>query len=87
MKKKVFNIVFWTAFAILATIWLVDFFRVRAENDPIFCLSQKEHVFDDGTVGECVGLGYKVYHYNRESVGTGLEFGPFFIDMREPEEE
>ena len=81
--RKTLNIIFWVAFAILAFIWIFDFFRVRTENDPVFCIRERTHQFDDGTVDECVGLGYKVYDYNREDTFDGIEFGPFFISMRE----
>lgn len=84
MIKKILNIAFWVIFAIILTIWLVDFFRVRSDNDPIFCLYEKEHKYEDGEVYECIGLGYKVYEYNRESLDKGLEFGPIFIKMRQP---
>lgn len=84
--RLVGSIVFWVIFAILAFVWLVDYFRVSRESKPIFCLSNKTHEFEDGTVKECVGLGYKVYTYDRESLGKGVEFGSFFTKMKEPEE-
>jgi hypothetical protein len=85
MVKKILNIAFWVVFAALMFIWLVDFFRVRSEEDPMFCIRNKTYTFDDGEVKECLGLGYKVYKYDRESLTKALEFGPFFIEMREPE--
>ncbi len=84
MLKKVLNVAFWVLFAILLLIWVTDFLRVRADNDPIFCWGDKVHTFDDGDVEECTGLGYKVFKYNRDSLGQGSEFGPFFIKMQEP---
>ena len=75
-------VVFWVCFVILASVWLTDFFRVKTNNDPIFCLSEKTHKFDDGTVKECVGLGYKVYEYHRKSLDNAYQFGPFFIGMK-----
>lgn len=79
---KVFDVVFWVCFVILASVWLTDFFRVKTNNDPIFCLSENTHKFDDGTVKECVGLGYKVYEYHRKSLDNAYQFGPFFIGMK-----
>ena len=84
MIKKIFNVAFWVVFSILMAIWLIDFFRVRSNEDPMFCISRKTHKFDDGEIRECLGLGYKVFEYDRESLTKGLEFGPFFIQMKEP---
>ena len=81
--KKIFDVVFWIVIIGLAIIWLTDFINVKNDKDPVFCISQKTHTFDDGTVEECVGLGYKVYNYNRSSFSKGRQFGPFFIGMRE----
>lgn len=81
--KKIFDVVFWIVIIGLAIIWLTDFINVKNDKDPVFCISQKTHTFDDGTVEECVGLGYKVYTYDRSSFSKGRQFSPFFIGMRE----
>lgn len=81
----IFNVIFWVAFLIVSAIWVTDYYKVSNEEEPIFCLSNKTHTFDDGTVEECSGLGYKIYKYNRSSLGTGFQFGPFFVKMRQPE--
>ena len=83
IAKKIFDVVFWVVIIGLAIIWLTDFINVKNDKDPVFCISQKTHTFDDGTVEECVGLGYKVYTYDRSSFSKGRQFGPFFIGMRE----
>lgn len=83
IAKKIFDVVFWVVIIGLAIIWVTDFINVQNDKDPIFCISQKTHTFDDGTVEECVGLGYKVYDYNRTSLSYGRQFGPFFIGMKE----
>ena len=82
LAKRVWNVVFWTLFAGLFAIWITDYIMVRSEKEPLFCLSKETHKFDDGTVNECTGLGYKVYTYNRTSI-KATEFGPFFISMRD----
>lgn len=82
MTKKILNIAFWVVFALLMIVWITDFFRVRAEKDPVFCIRKTTHTYDDGIVKECLGLGYKVYKYERESLKEALEFGPFFIKIR-----
>lgn len=80
--KRIFDIVFWVLIISLAAIWLTDFFRVQNEKKPIFCLNEKTHEFDDGTVYECKGLGYKVYQYDRESINNAHQFSPFFVGMK-----
>lgn len=80
--RRVWDIVFWVGIIVLAAIWLTDFIKVQNEEKPIFCLVEKTHEFDDGTVDECVGLGYKVYEYNRESLSNARQFSPFFIGMK-----
>ena len=62
-------------------ILFVDFFRVKYEKMPIFCLSEETKKYDDGEVYRCTGPGYKVYKYDRESI-SAIEFGPFFIKER-----
>lgn len=43
------------------------------KDNPKFCLSESNKLYDDGYVYSCNGLGYKVYHYKRKSI-TGQEF-------------
>ena len=83
--RKIWDIVFWIVFAVVALTWVVDFFRVSDRKDPMFCLNKKTQTFEDGTVEQCTGLGYKVYEYNRSSLDSGIQFGPFFIKMKQPE--
>ncbi len=70
----------------LVLIWIIcffiDYFRARDAKDPFFCISKQTKTYDDGTVFSCTGLGYKMYRYNRASVSTQLEFGPFFMKER-----
>lgn len=84
MVKKILNIAFWVLFTIVMGIWLIDFFRVQNSKEPMFCLNKTEHKFDDGKVYECTGLGYKVYTYDRSSMEKAVQFGPFFVSMKEP---
>ena len=82
MVKKILNVVFWVVIVGLAAVWLFEFFQVKSNNDPKLCLKKEIHQYDDGTIMECTGLGYKVYKYERTSMAQGIEFGPFFIKMR-----
>jgi len=81
--KTIFNIFFWLAVIVLAFIWITDYTRVRDNKEPKYCVSTKIHEFEDGSVTECVGLGYKTYKYERISLPSSIEFGPFFMKMRE----
>lgn len=79
--RIIFDVVFWTVIAVLAIVWLTDFIKVQNDKDPVFCISKKTHEFDDGVVNECVGLGYKIYNYDRDSIDAN-QFGPLFIKMK-----
>lgn len=80
--KIIFNFIFWAVIIVLLFTWIMDYVHVRNNEKPSFCLKKITHKFDDGKVEECVGLGYKVYTYNRTSMTNGSEFVPFFIDMK-----
>ena len=79
--QRVMNIILWVVLFIWMGICLVDFFRTRTENEPIFCLSKETVKYDDGQVRICTGLGYKVFHYERASY-KGIEYGPFWSSDR-----
>ena len=59
LGRIIFDIVFWVVISILAIVWLTDFIKIQNGKEPVFCLAEKVHEFDDGTVDECIGLGYK----------------------------
>ena len=82
IAKRIFDVIFWVAIILLAIIWITDFSRLQGEKEPMFCLSEKTHEFDDGTVYECKGLGYNIYQYDRESIDVRNQFSPFFIGMK-----
>ena len=81
LGRVIFDIVFWVVISILAIVWLTDFIKIQNSKEPVFCLVEKVHEFEDGTVDECIGLGYKIYDYNRDSI-TAHQFGPLFIKMK-----
>ena len=80
--KLVWNIVFWTVLSVLAFVWIVDFVKVKNEKKPVFCVKNETHFFEDGEVDVCVGLGYKVFTYDRSSLTNGVEFGSLFTKMK-----
>lgn len=81
--KIVWNIVFWVVIIGLFVIWTIDFINVKNNKEPMFCIKEKTHQYTDGTTEECVGLGYKVFKYNRKSISKTSQFSPFFISMDE----
>ena len=68
--------------------WLLmgfyDYFRVRRDLDPLFCLSEKTNDYLDGSNYICTGMGYKMIRYNRSCL-SATEFGPFLLKERKCE--
>lgn len=81
--KIIWNIIFWGVVIVLAFVWIFDFIQVKNNKDPKFCIANKTHEFEDGKVEECIGLGYKVYNYDRTSLNIKTQFSPFFVGMKE----
>lgn len=79
--SKILNIVLWIILIVWMAICLFDFYKVSTEKDPVFCLKKETTSYDDGTVDSCLGLGYKVYKYNRTNY-SAIEFGPFWSKDR-----
>ena len=63
----------------------MDFYKTHKEEEPMFCIEKGTTKYDDGTVDWCLGAGYKIYHYKRNSF-TGIEYGPFWLKDRSNEE-
>lgn len=88
-RKRIVSRILNTIVGIILLVWmgicLVDFFNVREEKEPMFCISKETIEYEDGTVDSCLGLGYKVYNYKRDSY-RGIEFGPFWINDRSNKE-
>lgn len=84
--SKVMNVVLWVVLLVWMAICLIDFYKVHEEKDPYFCISKGVIKYDDGEVDWCLGLGYKVYNYNRKSF-KAIEFGPFWSKDRSVKEE
>ena len=84
--SKTLNIILWVVLFAWMALVLVDYFKVRNEEEPIFCwFNNHTTTYENGTVKECTGLGYKVINYNREDY-KAIEFGPFWIKDRTAEE-
>ena len=81
-RSDIIKIVILSVIIIWMICFFIDYFRARQSKDPLFCLSENVKQYDDGNVYSCLGLGYKMYRYDRPSISTKLEFGPFFIQER-----
>lgn len=80
MKRIIENIIK-VLIILLVVAWIViifiDSFRTKEEKDPMFCIKERTIKYDDGETYECIGLGYKMYRYNRKC--SAVHFGPFFL--------
>lgn len=79
--SKIANVVLWIILFVWMGICLIDFYNVHQKKEPVFCITKKTTKYDDGEVNSCLGLGYKVYKYDRQSF-NGIEFGPFWSKDR-----
>ena len=81
-KSDIIKIVVLALIIAWIVCFFIDYFRARQSKTPVFCIKEETKKYDDGTVYSCTGLGYKMYRYDRSSIATDLEFGPFFIKER-----
>ena len=82
---KVFKRVFWIIVILIIAINTFEFYRIRNGKKPLLCIKKEEHLYTDGTVNECIGLGYKVFEYKRTYL-HGTEFVSIFASERTSEE-
>lgn len=83
--SRVLNVLLWIVLLAWMALVVTDYIHVHNEEEPKFCwFNEKTTNYNDGTVTECTGLGYKVIKYNRTSF-KALEFGPFWIEDRTAE--
>ena len=83
--SRIMNVFLWIVLFLWMGVCLIDFYKTHKEEEPIFCLKKETTKYEDGTVDSCLGLGYKIYHYNRKSF-NGIEYGPFWSKDRSNEE-
>lgn len=79
--KKFLSALFWLLVIALMCLWTYEFYRVRNGKEPQFCIKKDTHVYVDGTTDVCIGLGYKVYDYDRYNI-VGTEFVSIFAKER-----
>lgn len=85
-KKKLFrriiNIILWIVLFGWMVLVIIDYINVNNNKEAQFCwFNEKVTTYDDGTVTECMGIGYKIINYKRASFNA-MEFGPFWIKDR-----
>ncbi len=81
--NKIMNIVLWVVLIAWMGICSIDFIRTKMDKAPIFTFKKSTSKYDDGTVDGYLGLGYRIYKYNRTSL-SGMEYGPFWIAEEQP---
>ncbi len=81
ITKKALNVIFWVVVIFLMSVWLFDFVQAKFDNKPTFCINRTTHTYSDGKVYECLGLGYKVFRYERTSMSKHMQFSPFFAQL------
>ena len=64
--NRIMNVILWIVLFIWMGICLFDFYKVHQTEDPVFCLKRETIDYKDGKVKSCLGLGYKIYQYNRK---------------------
>ena len=75
--SRIINVILWIVLLLWIAVCLIDFYNVKKGNDPKFCITKETITYSDGTVDSCLGAGYRVYVYNRNSY-KAREFGPFW---------
>ena len=83
---KILNVILWIIVFAWIAICLIDFYKTRKRQDPIFTFKHEVVKYDDGKVDSYLGLGYKIYNYQRKCF-NGIEYGPFWSKDRSIDEE
>ena len=79
--NKVMNVILWIVLFVWMAICLVDFFRTQQVKTPVFTFKHETTKYEDGTVDNYLGLGYRIFHYNRKCF-NGVEYTPFWSKDR-----
>lgn len=82
---KVFTFILKVLITVAVFVWIVvvftDYFRVRLNKEPMFCITERTIDYNDGSTYVCVGAGYKTIRYNRSCL-KATEFGPYVLKER-----
>ena len=74
---KILNVILWLVLFAWIAVCLVDFYKTRKREEPLFTFKKYTQKYEDGEVTSYTGLGYKIFDYNRKCY-NGIEFGPFW---------
>lgn len=80
---KIANIVLWVIAIAWIGVSLTDFIRTYFDKDPIFCIKEEVHKYDDGEVYVCTEFGFKFFDYKRDSY-RARQFGAFWTKEYDP---
>ena len=80
MTKKILLTLFIVVLVGWLSLILVDYFSIKQNKDPKFCLKTETVKHADNKKTEiCTGLGYKVQYYYNDDQLVASEIGPLFI--------
>ena len=85
-KKKIFCVVLGMIVTLSVFFFLIDYNRVRKQENPIFCISNEE-MYQDGGTKVYFGLGYKVIDFNTLLGFDDIKIGTWFMDYDDFDEE
>ena len=84
--KETLRTIFKIVLLVLVIVWVglvvTDYLNTLHDKPLKFCIKESTKKYPDGKTYECVGLGYKMYKYERKSI-SATEFGPIFISERQ----
>lgn len=75
------KVVSWVLIIAWMSVVVVDYFKVKNEKEPIFCIKNEIIEVDNGTTKICTGLGYKYYNVVNEDYII-KKFVPFWVDPK-----
>ena len=78
---KILNVLLWIILFAWMAICLFDFYKTRRREKPMFTFKHEVVKYEDGQVDSYLGLGYKIYNYQRKCI-NGIEYGPFWSEDR-----
>ena len=84
--RSIFSVILWIVLFIWIALCLIDFYKTRKREKPLFTFKHEVIKYDDGEVESDLGLGYKIYNYKRKCL-NGIEYGPFWSEDRSIETE
>lgn len=84
-SKKHYYLIFIILIFIISLlfVWISDYRNIKEKKEPKYCIFVQVHEYNDGNVTECIGLGYKIYKYERISIPKTTDFGTIFMKMKQ----